>query len=391
MSLTWEGRQLVSFFPDDNGDYPFCYTYDDEGRRVQKSTEGQIYTNYVYEGDLLLYETGTYGTIVYIYDGGSTPIGMMYHASSETATWQFFWYEKNLQDDVVAVYSHDGVKLVSYVYDAWGNTTTTYHNGGSSTGAYYNPIRYRSYYYDREIELYYLGTRWYSPRSHRFMSPDNVDVTAATPGGLTDKNLYAYCDNNPVMRVDHTGEFWHVVIGTSVGALVGAATQILSNIILGEDQIFKDVGVAALSGAVSGLVSSLGAPLWAIVATDATLSAAESIYADVRDGKNIANVITNAVISASASALFSAIGGASNGKEMNQLFAKSKSAKQRLSREILHPSTKDVLRGDIKQYKKALKKFGISTLIEPSVLGFLSDGFSLGGTTVSNNVYGRFS
>ncbi|MBQ7315470.1 MAG: RHS repeat-associated core domain-containing protein, partial [Clostridia bacterium] len=221
VTLTWEGRQLVSFFPDDNGDYPFCYTYDDEGRRVQKSTEGQIYTNYVYEGDLLLYETGTYGTIVYIYDGGSTPIGMMYRASSETATWQTFWYEKNLQGDVVAVYSHDGVKLVSYAYDAWGNTTTTYHNGGSSTGAYYNPIRYRSYYYDREIELYYLGTRWYSPRFHRFLSPDNVDVTAATPGALTDKNLYAYCDNNPVMRVDYTGEFWNILIGAFAGAITG--------------------------------------------------------------------------------------------------------------------------------------------------------------------------
>ena len=25
---------------------------------------------------------------------------------------------------------------------------------------------------------------------------------------LTDKNLYAYCDNNPIMRRDDSGEFW---------------------------------------------------------------------------------------------------------------------------------------------------------------------------------------
>ena len=25
---------------------------------------------------------------------------------------------------------------------------------------------------------------------------------------LTDKNLFAYCDNNPVMRVDDEGDFW---------------------------------------------------------------------------------------------------------------------------------------------------------------------------------------
>ena len=29
---------------------------------------------------------------------------------------------------------------------------------------------------------------------------------------LTDKNLYAYCDNNPVVRVDYDGQFWDYVI-----------------------------------------------------------------------------------------------------------------------------------------------------------------------------------
>ncbi|MBE6644872.1 MAG: hypothetical protein E7612_05775 [Ruminococcaceae bacterium] len=34
---------------------------------------------------------------------------------------------------VIAVYTHAGTKLVSYKYDAWGNTTVTYYNSGSST------------------------------------------------------------------------------------------------------------------------------------------------------------------------------------------------------------------------------------------------------------------
>ena len=46
-----------------------------------------------------------------------------------------YWFEKNLQGDIVAVYSTGGTKLVSYSYDAWGNITTTYHNGGGSTAA----------------------------------------------------------------------------------------------------------------------------------------------------------------------------------------------------------------------------------------------------------------
>ena len=83
---------------------------------------------------------------------------MMYRATSANATWQTFWYEKNLQGDVVAVYDNNGVKQVSYIYDAWGNTTITTHVSG--TAASKNPIRYRSYYYDSDIGLYYLGTRW---------------------------------------------------------------------------------------------------------------------------------------------------------------------------------------------------------------------------------------
>ena len=47
-----------------------------------------------------------------------------------------FFYEHNLQGDVIAVYSKSGAKLASYTYDAWGNVSTTYTNGGASTGAY---------------------------------------------------------------------------------------------------------------------------------------------------------------------------------------------------------------------------------------------------------------
>lgn len=39
--------------------------------------------------------------------------------------------------------------------------------------------------------------------------------------GLTDKNLYAYCDNNPVVRVDRGGQFWETVFDIiSLGASI---------------------------------------------------------------------------------------------------------------------------------------------------------------------------
>ncbi|MBQ7315261.1 MAG: RHS repeat-associated core domain-containing protein [Clostridia bacterium] len=136
-----------------------------------------------------------------------------------TSAWQTFWYEKNLQGDVVAVYSHDGVKLVSYAYDAWGNTTTTYHNGGASTGARYNPIRYRGYYYDSDLGMYWLQTRLYNPTLRRFMSPDSF---VSTGQGFVGYNMYAYCGNDPVNRVDYSGEFWMFALSLIVKIVVVA-------------------------------------------------------------------------------------------------------------------------------------------------------------------------
>lgn len=34
--------------------------------------------------------------------------------SSTDTVWTTFWFEKNLQGDIVAVYSADGTKLISY-------------------------------------------------------------------------------------------------------------------------------------------------------------------------------------------------------------------------------------------------------------------------------------
>ena len=68
-----------------------------------------------------------------------------------------YWFEKNLQGDIVAVYDDLGDKLVSYTYDAWGNCTVAYHNGGASTIVANNPFRYRGYYYDTETGFYYLN------------------------------------------------------------------------------------------------------------------------------------------------------------------------------------------------------------------------------------------
>ena len=71
-----------------------------------------------------------------------------------------------------------------------------------------NPILYRSYYYDQETEWYYLKTRYYSPDMCRFINADGIIQTGQ---GMLDKNMFAYCGNNPINRLDDNGNFWKSV------------------------------------------------------------------------------------------------------------------------------------------------------------------------------------
>ena len=63
------------------------------------------------------------------------------------------------------------MRVVEYIYDAWGKLISTTGTLATTLGAD-NPFRYRGYYYDTETGLYYLTTRYYDPEVCRFISAD---------------------------------------------------------------------------------------------------------------------------------------------------------------------------------------------------------------------------
>ena len=75
---------------------------------------------------------------------------------------------------------------------------------------------------DVEIGLYYNVTRYYNPQWGRFLNADSVDyLDPESIGGL---NLYTYCGNNPIMRIDPFGNAWyHWVIGAAIVVGLGIA------------------------------------------------------------------------------------------------------------------------------------------------------------------------
>ena len=139
-----------------------------------------------------------------LYDASGAPIGMMYRTTSYAKdVWDTFWYEKNLQGDIVAVYNASGTKVVTYTCsDALGNHSVSYSNGGGSTGAIHNPFKYRGYYYDTDLGMYYLQSRYYDAKICRFISADGY---VSTGQGMISFNMFAYCNNNPVNYYDPCG------------------------------------------------------------------------------------------------------------------------------------------------------------------------------------------
>ena len=200
-TFTWTGRQLKTAV---KGSKTMSFTYDDSGIRTSK-TVNNVKHSYYLSGSQIVAEQWSDKLLVYLYDSTGMPIGMMYRTTSYAVDqWDVFWFEKNLQGDIVAVYNESGTKVVTYNYsDAWGNHSVAYTNGGGSTAVQYNPFRYRGYYYDTDLGLYYLQSRYYDPNTCRFI---NADGYVSTGQGLTGYNMFAYCGNNPVMRVDPSGE-----------------------------------------------------------------------------------------------------------------------------------------------------------------------------------------
>ena len=123
-----------------------------------------------------------------------------------------------------------------------------------------NPFRYRGYYYDTETGLYYLESRYYNPELGRMMSADSLSVLGMSKTTLNDKNLYNYCDGNPVGRVDESGTFpVAIFIQGAIGGVIGFASGVMTAgavaEIEGRKVTKKEALVAGLTGLASGALS----------------------------------------------------------------------------------------------------------------------------------------
>ena len=362
----WIGGSSV-FFADaglvslDNA-HGVSYTYDSSLRRKQKTANG-VTTQYYYAGDELMAQTKGSTTLRFKRSAAGEYVGLKYNNTN-------YYYVKNLQGDVIGIADANGTVKVSYLYDAWGRVLSVTGTLASTLGAD-NPIRYRSYYYDTETGWYFLGSRYYNPEWCRFISADDPSVLTATMDGITDKNLYAYCDYNPVVRVDEDGKFWNFVIGAVAGAVINSGVKIIDNLLSGKEWN-KGVGTALWTGALSGLLAASGAGIIVSIAGNAAISMAGNAVDQIIENKGFDNFD---YVDMAIDGIIGAFAGAVGGRGMGN-YSNIETLNNNLTKKVISGSWTAVKQGAkyyFSQTKTLYKRFLFSAIRRSGITSFFGN------------------
>ncbi len=212
--ITYNSRNLMETY-EINSNEKYLFTYNYQGVRCKKQrTAGSQYSVYYYlDGSRIMGEDsyGISGNTIhkfrYYYDVEGI-CGINYITSEGNH------YYNLIKDSLgnVSKIMYRGKYIGEYIYDAWGNCEVrelSASNDLDRYALYYNPFRYKGYYYDVETQLYLVSSRYYSPELCRWISPDDIEYL--DPESINGLNLYCYCGNDPVNRYDVNGHFWDYV------------------------------------------------------------------------------------------------------------------------------------------------------------------------------------
>ena len=248
----------------------FAYKYGADNLRYSKTVNGVETVYYWDNGTLIGEKTGNNYT-QYLYDSSGI-IGMLYNGS-------YYVFEKNLFGDILRAYNANGSEVARFLYDSYGNLVSS-----SGTMADKVNFRYRGYYYDAETDFYYLHTRYYSPEICRFISADQPELVPTLSQTLGQLNLFAYCNNNPIMYTDPDGKavgaalFWGALIGLIVGGASYVGSEVISYALTGEWDWSWGMFIGSLiGGAIGGMIGVSSLHMIAVAGITGSISTASGM------------------------------------------------------------------------------------------------------------------
>ncbi|RPJ26712.1 MAG: hypothetical protein EHM33_10590 [Chloroflexi bacterium] len=203
------------------------YGYDVDGRRIRQTVGSQV-TNYLWD------EASAYGDVVLETDGSGATLANYVLAGTQLVS--------QTRASTTSYYLQDGQGSTRALTNAAGSVTNTYSYSVfgellNQTGSTPNSYLYTGQQFDALTGLYDLRARYYDPALGRFLSQDTYPVNFGNPFEL---NRYAYAGNDPLNRVDPTGNMAElairlgtipkdIVILTAVGlAILGVMTVIIA-------------------------------------------------------------------------------------------------------------------------------------------------------------------
>ena len=170
--------------------------YSGDGQRVQKK-EGSETTNYFYQLGSVLYTDGADGNLKsFNLLNGADAFGTERKTGSSH---DYYLYTEDAKGSTVNVLDNAGSRVVSYLYDDFGDVTESKASGYSG---FENELQYTGAVHDELTGLLYLNARYYEPRTGRFITRDSYRGERENADTW---HLYAYCANNPINYVDPSG------------------------------------------------------------------------------------------------------------------------------------------------------------------------------------------